>query len=242
MPSSGGCKWSDPVVSDIISQPRPLLIVRTSGAGDRQFWGLIMVFNVKSACLPKLSKSAVVSCIISQPRPQWNMGTRGGHQWESPTQGVIITVGRVSPLSALSGVTLPSMTHDHVNTGDTCPNVSSSLNGKWLGQQSGNTPIWRMLGEWKLKRNKPKQRLSWAPDRTQHKVTKKRTRVLITKLNISMRYYCTYDLFHNQVQSIIMHWVFMFLYSENPDSWVFMFLCIQRILIPTDHCSLLIQQ
>ena len=152
LPSSGGCKWSDPVVSDIISQPRPLLIVRTSGAGDRQFWGLIMVFNVKSACLPKLSKSAVVSCIISHPRPQWNMGTRGGHQWESPTQGVIITVGRVSPLSALSGVTLPSMTHDHVNTGDTCPNVSSSLNGKWLGQQSGNTPIWRMLGEWQLKR------------------------------------------------------------------------------------------
>ena len=142
-PSSGGCKWADPVVSDIISQPRPLLIVRTSGAGDRQFWGLIMVFNVKSACLPKLSQSAVVNCIISQPRPQWNMGTRGGHQWESPTQGVIIIVATVPTLSALSGVTLPDMTqvtHDHLTSiHDTCPNVSYSLNWKLWEHQSGNT-------------------------------------------------------------------------------------------------------
>ncbi len=34
----------------------------------------------------------------------------------SPTQSVIIIVGRVSVLSALSGVTLPAMTHEHVNT------------------------------------------------------------------------------------------------------------------------------
>ena len=39
-----------------------------------------------------------------------------GESLPCPTQSVIIIVGRVPTLSALSGVTLPAMTHDHVNT------------------------------------------------------------------------------------------------------------------------------
>ena len=51
-------------------------------------------------------------------RPQKVVGTSvvTSESLPSPTQSVIIIVGRVSALSALSGVTLPAVTHDHVNT------------------------------------------------------------------------------------------------------------------------------
>ena len=120
-------------------------------------------------------------------------GDTSGHQWESPmspTQSVIIIVGRVSALSALSGVTLPAMTHDHVNT----QHLSKCL----------------ILTQWEMIRA-----TKW-----QHTTSLGQLR----KLNIALWQLNKY-LSHLPWYSCVYlntgrtdAWLFMFLYSENPDA------------------------